>query len=364
MFRNARWTVPAVALIAGSGALAAPRDQLDVTISPVNTVSQGDVDVAVDVSITNTSGQAVEVLKWQLPSKGLQGQLFRITKEDGTPATYVGPLIKRAAPRPQDVVRIEAGATRNYRIELTGHYELGNGRHTIEYLGRGAYGIESADIASHTIASFWTQGRTHTDGLSTSPSGLGSSPSGFGTSPSILGDFAPEAASITYTGGCTSSEKSTLVSAVNAATNYATESNSYLNRTPSGTKRYVKWFGAFSSSRWNTVHNHFANIENAFKTKPLTLDCSCNDSYYAYVYPTQPYKIYLCNAFWSAPMTGTDSKGGTLVHEMSHFNVVAGTDDWAYGQSAAANLAKNNPTKAVDNADSHEYFAENNPSLP
>ncbi|MEO8196116.1 MAG: M35 family metallo-endopeptidase [Thermoanaerobaculia bacterium] len=29
--------------------------------------------------------------------------------------------------------------------------------------------------------------------------------------------------------------------------------------------------------------------------------------------------------------TGTDSKAGTLVHEMSHFNVVASTDDHAYG---------------------------------
>jgi peptidyl-Lys metalloendopeptidase len=49
---------------------------------------------------------------------------------------------------------------------------------------------------------------------------------------------------------------------------------------------------------------------------------------------------------------------------MSHFNVVASTNDWAYGQSAAASLAISNPTKAIDNADSHEYFSENNPALP
>ena len=82
------------------------------------------------------------------------------------------------------------------------------------------------------------------------------------------------------------------------------------------------------------------------------------------MYPTQPYKIYLCGAFWSAPLTGTDSRAGTLVHEMSHFNVVAGTDDWAYGQTAAKALAISDPVKAVDNADSHEYFAENTPSQP
>jgi peptidyl-Lys metalloendopeptidase len=72
--------------------------------------------------------------------------------------------------------------------------------------------------------------------------------------------------------------------------------------------------------------------------------------------------VYVCNAFWSAPVTGTDSKAGTLIHELSHFNVVAGTNDWTYGQSSCRSLAKSNPSRAVDNADSHEYFAENKPA--
>lgn len=53
----------------------------------------------------------------------------------------------------------------------------------------------------------------------------------------------------------------------------------------------------------------------------------------------------MCNAFWSAPVSGTDSKGGTIVHEMSHFNVVAGTDDIVYGQSGAKSLALSNPAQ-------------------
>ena len=49
---------------------------------------------------------------------------------------------------------------------------------------------------------------------------------------------------------------------------------------------------------------------------------------------------------------------GTLIHETSHFTVVAGTHDYAYGQSDCYSLANSSPTKAVHNADSHEYFAE------
>jgi peptidyl-Lys metalloendopeptidase len=93
----------------------------------------------------------------------------------------------------------------------------------------------------------------------------------------------------------------------------------------------------------------------------ITVNCRCNQSAYAYVYPTQPYTIYVCKAFWTAPATGTDSKAGTMVHEMSHFDIVANTDDVVYGQAGAKNLANTNPNDAVRNADSHEYFAENTP---
>ena len=72
--------------------------------------------------------------------------------------------------------------------------------------------------------------------------------------------------------------------------------------------------------------------------------------------------VYLCGAFWDAPTTGTDSKGGTLVHESSHFTDNGGTEDYVYGQSSAKSLASSDPDEAVYNADNHEYFAENNPA--
>lgn len=332
-------------LVSGAGAALAAPDKLDVQLTLPEAVVQGDASVAIDVTITNTTGRAVKLPKWQLPSDDLQGPLFRILKQDGTPAAYTGPLVKQAAPRAADFVHIEAGAALSYRVDLSRDYALGNGRHTVAYVGRGRVGNEAA-IESAAPAVLWTQGRT----IKAQPAAPEASPG--------------EAASITYTGGCTSSEKAQLSDAVDAATDYATESSNYLDRTPSGTQRYREWFGNFKSTRWNTVEKHFEKIESAFKTKPLTLDCSCTSGAYAYVYADQPYKIYLCGAFWNAPLRGTDSKGGTLVHEMSHFTVVAGTADWAYGQSAARNLANSDPKKAIDNADSHEYFAENSPSLP
>ena len=168
---------------------------------------------------------------------------------------------------------------------------------------------------------------------------------------------------------CSSTQKSSIASALSSAETYAVNAYSYLSsRTTTAQRdastRYKTWFGTQTSSRWSTVQSHYLNIRNTIQTKTITFNCGCTDSYYAYVYPNSPYTIYLCNAFWTAPSTGTDSKAGTIVHELSHFTVVAATDDWAYGQSACKSLAISNPSRATDNADSHEYFAENTPSLP
>jgi hypothetical protein len=62
---------------------------------------------------------------------------------------------------------------------------------------------------------------------------------------------------------------------------------------------------------------------------------------------------------WRYPI----SQAGTIIHESFHFTANSGTNDYAYGQSAAKSLAISNLANAVMNADNHEYFAENNPVL-
>ncbi|MBJ6764480.1 peptidase M35 [Myxococcaceae bacterium JPH2] len=150
----------------------------------------------------------------------------------------------------------------------------------------------------------------------------------------------------------------TLNAAFSAARDMAADSVQYFTAfiPPS---RYTTWFGTSTSARIATVKSHFVAISNALATQSVVIDCSCTDpDTYSYVYPDNPYRIFVCGLFWSAPTTGTDSKGGLLIHEMSHFTILGGTDDWAFGQAACKALAASNPAKAIDNADCHEYFAE------
>jgi peptidyl-Lys metalloendopeptidase len=302
-------------------------------------------DVAVTVTLTNVSSRTVKLLKWHTPANGVEESLFEVTR-NGQAVPYIGRHYKRAAPTAEDFIALAPGESLTRTVSLAGVYDLSEtGSYSIRFAGATHDGDEAASHFASNSVTVWAEGR----------------PNVF---PEAEGERVVSAFGLSFT-NCTSTQQSTITSAVSSAKTITNNSVSYLtNTTPGNTSRYKTWFGTYSSTNWSTAKSHFNAIKTAFDTKAVVVDCSCRQSYYAYVYPTQPYKIYVCNAFWSAPMTGTDSKSGTLVHEMSHFNVVAATDDHAYGQTAAKNLAISSPTKALDNADNHEYFAENTPALP
>ncbi len=327
-----------------------------VSINPAKAVLQSHEDVLINVKITNNSGADQLVLKWYTPFSDSAEGLFDVYR-DGVKVDYVGAHYKRAAPTASDYFLLKAGKSYNQKVELSALYDISvTGNYTVRYrtgtldlfASNGSQGIaggsKSVGELNSEVVAMWINGRQNAL-ASASPS------------PAPLASLAGSLSTVS----CTSSRTSAITTAVSGAKSYSSGALSYLN---AGTKgpRYTSWFGTYDATRYSTVKAHYNSILSAFNNQAVSVSCACTKSVYAYVYPTQPYKIYVCNAFWTAPATGTDSKAGTLVHEMSHFNAVAATDDWAYGHSAAKSLAISSPTKAVDNADSHEYFAENTPA--
>jgi peptidyl-Lys metalloendopeptidase len=336
----------AAASVSAAGASAV--GPLDVQLSLPRQAMHGNGKVMVLVAVTNTSAEVVAVPEWTLPADDMDEALFTV-RLNGQPVAYVGPHVKRGALQASDLVTINPGVTKRYAVDLASVYDLSrDGQYSVEYESGNAHGVPS--VAMHSSAEKLSlTGRSAKASVATA-------------STASLANLASLAAVLSYS-GCTAAQQTQLVAAVQQAATYAAGAKSYLATYNSGSARYAKWFGPVNNTNWGTVASHFTSISDAFNTKPITLDCSCKKQYYAYVYPNKPYQIYLCRAFWAAPLTGTDSRAGTLIHEMSHFTVVASTDDWAYGQSAAASLAISNPLRAIDNADSHEYFAENTPIL-
>ncbi|MFC5461643.1 M35 family metallo-endopeptidase [Massilia niabensis] len=341
-----------------------------VTVMPEKAALGASEDVYVNVTLTNTSSSPQYVLKWRTPFEGLSAPLFDITR-DGAKVPYTGALIKRAKPTQADYYLLKPGASHTVKVELSALYDLSvTGDYAIRYraaspdlfLGNKNGANANAAAASAAggdigqleseAASLYIEGRLPRGSDSPIMQALKRPDAGGGL---------PAPAGLSYT-NCTASQQSTVASAISAAKTMSNSSVTYMAKTTMG-PRYTKWFGTVTSTRQAKVKANFTAIKDGFDNKNVVVDCGCKQSYYAYVYPTQPYKIYVCRAFWNAPMTGTDSKGGTLVHEMSHFDVVAGTDDNVYGQSGAASLAISDPNAAVANADNHEYFAENTPAL-
>jgi peptidyl-Lys metalloendopeptidase len=326
---------------------AAARAELRIDLAPQQAAYRANDPVLVDVTITNVGAKQAKLLSWMLPAADLEESLFTVTR-GGQRAEFLGAHFKRARAEAGDFVHLAPGASLTRQVDLARFYDLSQtGDHDLQLVVdedelRPDDGARAAAVTSNT-ARVWIEAHARP-----------------APEPVVVDTLA---GSLSFS-RCTTTQQATVTQAMGVANSMSDGALSYLGGTPTASPRYTTWFGAFSSGGWSTAKSHFTAIADAFDNKPVTIDCGCNKKYYAYVYPTQPYVIYVCSVFWQAPLSGTDSKGGTLVHEMSHFNVVAATDDHAYGQSACKSLAISSPTSALGNADSHEYFAENTPALP
>lgn len=316
-------------------------------------------DAVVRITYRNDAAEDLYLVRWQTALQGVEENLFDV-RVDGQPVAYTGRLYKRATPAAADYVRIPAGGSISADVELSSVYDLSRtGEYSIRYqvsLQNGFRGSSAKSLAgfsgslqSNTV---FLAAERNERGVDAIEKLAQIDEAARGTEKALTPSYV----------SCSSSRQSQLVTALNNAQGLAQRSRDYLNAVPTASRstdtNYKTWFGAYTSSRWSGVTSDYVNIYSAMSTKAFVFYCDCTDSSYAYVYANQPYKVHLCNAFWSAPATGTDSKAGTLIHETSHFTVVAGTQDYVYGQSACRSLAISNPSHAVHNADSHEYFAE------
>jgi peptidyl-Lys metalloendopeptidase len=319
----------------------------------------------VQFRITNTSKQAIKVPSWQLPSANLDSDLFEVY-QNGKKADYVGRHVKRAAITEADYITLRAGETKVVNADLSSVYDMTqDGQYSIRFKSylQGAKSEKGQMLSTGSGQMALLQ----TPSMRTFVSAASPTVSDLQIEMEQQQEKAGRAGTKAITNGvnyvgCTSSRVTAAGQAMTSARAYAENAKNYLNAGTTG-PRYTTWFGSYTSTRYNGAKSRFTNIDTALDQTggKITINCGCNQNYFAYVYPNRPYEIFVCKAFWSASNTGTDSRAGTLVHEMSHFDIVANTDDVVYGQSGAKSLAISNPADAARNADSHEYFSENTP---
>jgi len=329
--------------------------KLNMDIEPVG----GDL---LEVTLTNTSGERLSVLKWDTPFEGVvSADLFTVYLTDGSAEKklrYQGRVVKRAVAAHSDYLTLGAGESIQVVLPLSVYYDISiRGRYTVEYSG--SFHVETTtsaktrQITSSSKGSYINQHQT----VSPEPVTLELTPA-LETRAVLPANFY----------SCSTQQQLELEVALQSSEDIALQAYEGLVGLQGDARlnspRYKQWFGEFSSARYAKVLGTFEATADVLSNRVVEFDCSCADSgLYAYVFRNRPYRIYPCPNFWSSSLNGTDSRAGTIVHELTHFTSVSNTDDHQYGQIGVSSLAVSDPDLAVLNADSYEYFAENSPPL-
>ena len=265
--RHLRWLVGGVVGFSLLGACGAPEErqengheqsapeasagEISASLSMGASALSAKDDVRVTVTLTNVSGHTVKLLKWHTPVDGLEEPLFAVTR-DGVAVDYIGMHAKRAAPSEGDYVKLAAGESLTRTVSLTGAYDLSaTGSYSVSYAGDEHEGATQFTSNSVTV---WVEGRPNV------------------AAEAVDREVSAQALSFT---NCTSTQQSTVTSAISAAKTMSSNSLSYLtNTTPGNTARYKTWFGTYSSTNWNTAKSHFSAINSAFNNQNVVVDCS------------------------------------------------------------------------------------------
>lgn len=179
----------------------------------------------------------------------------------------------------------------------------------------------------------------------------------------------PVAAEQTMT-GCTSSEEVVVGNALNRAKQLTLKAATSIGDTDV----YERWFGTYSLRNAEKVRATLKAVITAIRGGGVTVQCEssfdagCNQREYAWVYPGEAYLLHICPQFFSLPpltslqpgsrLSDNGTREGTIIHELSHFTRVAGTEDHCYSRSECRQLARRDPLRVIDNADSYQYFTE------
>lgn len=280
--------------------------------------------------VINNEPEVYSFLVYQTPFEGFFSNMFKVMKGDKE-MRYMGPLARRVTPAPPSAhihvypetsVAVEVNISKYYEILRSGEYEVIPTIHAFEDVS-----INSVKLDLHeNVGSFFFD--NHQNSI-----------------------FANK-----YT-NCDATQKGQVDSATSTAITQATRAYNCMN-AGSCNSLSTTWFGDYSAVNYNYDQTCFQNIKNTLSNNGINAYCDpagCGSNVYAYVYPNDPQlTVYLCGAFWSQP----SERANTVVHEMSHFNVIAGTQDYAYGRTPCKNLANNNPYQASHNADNVCYFSD------
>ncbi len=332
-------------------------DELNITITADQPQysAKDSITVQFQISAPSTNTAPLKFVPWKTPLEGaFNANMFQVYRGLAR-VKYIGRVVRRGQPKADQYLSLSPGESFSASIDLELGYQFEQaGTYTVRfdselmYLHRSDQAVSEATLAtavrSNTITFEISEARVQ---------------------PRI-------AAALPAFSGCSASDQTKLSAAQTQATGLTLVARNDLLNTPASQRptaeRYIKWFGVYSAAGYSKASTAFSLMYQAFANETISYFCDCtpleqSQGIIAYVYSNDHYNIHICDATFSQPVSGSDTQAGTLIHEMSHFTVTVGTSDHGYGEASALNIAVNNSTNALDNAENYLFFAENFPAV-
>jgi len=318
-----------------------------VTIQPAKSTFGAADSLSVSIRYTNISNSSIRFLTRGTALENEINENFLTIKYQGQPLVYTGRHVKRLPPTDSDYISLSPGQSASGTIDLASGYPMfEKGIYEISYKNVELNFSSALSKSSNAVSMELTQDRL----------------------------IQAQARTPNIDGSCNATQRAQITEALGIAERIAISARDALRSAPvelrPTARRYTEWFGQFSSARYATAQTAFDRIASALSNQTIGFDCTCNisnrENVFAFVFANDPFNMNVCPVFFRVRPSGTDSRSGTIVHEISHFNVVIGSDDFqsALNQSGSRQLANSNPSAAIRNANAFEYFAENTPFLP
>jgi peptidyl-Lys metalloendopeptidase len=187
-----------------------------------------------------------------------------------------------------------------------------------------------------------------------------------------LSPGASLAASVTVEPNCDATQKEAAIRAVNEAEKVVDLAANYLTfQVRESPGAYQTWFGEdHFEENHPIVRRNLQNIRDALLRDTIIIDCDqpsiCNDaSNVAGVDRlSTERRIHACAPFWKRTLAPTaapyGTPEGTILHELSHFEDIAGTRDFPCNPVLleCQTNARSRPDEAIKNSYAYEHFCE------
>ena len=333
----AAFALVAAALVLAPAALA---DGLSVELAPVsNRAVLGPNDgVPLRFTVINDTDVTLGALYWHMPFRGFETDMF-VVELNGRRVAYTDRMVLRLAPEPGDWMPIGPGESVSTVIDLARSYDMSEpGTYTVQF----DFPIE---VRGSETPGPQAPARVRSDVLLVSTVGAQKGQYEKGGPP--------------VSAGCTTEQFDILDARQAAGDVFAANAGDHMDGAPTNDPLYIKWFGAYDATRWNTVNGNFEKIDATMDEQYNYTCISCGRTMVAYVYKDRPYEVWICPTFFNTDLLNENFQAGVLLHETSHWYPPygAGTNDYAYGESPCLSLAISNPTYAIANADSYHLFS-------